>query len=147
MKKLVLSLSIIILTLSCNSKQTSSETKLLKEELSEKEKQISDLQNQIKNLQEENEKIIEPQTSDYYRFIQTSDSKINVAQTLKSGEKILLDKKELNDTLDISDNFFVYKHTAEITQTTNSQFEFFIRDFDQVKSTYGSDFFVKVMTF
>ncbi|WP_147299212.1 hypothetical protein [Winogradskyella eximia] len=112
----------------------------LNEKLTEKEKQISDLQTQIENLENK-------QTSDYYLFVETSDSEINVAEKLKSGERKLIDKKDFKDTLDISDNFFVYKHTSEITQTSESDFESVLRDFDQVKSEYGNDFFVRVMTF
>ena len=152
MKKTSLIFLTLIIFVSCDSKQTSPDLDVLRTELAEKENeisglkiQVSDLQLKINNL--EKEKVIELQASDYYRFIQTSDSEINVAQILKTGEKKLLDKKELNDTLDISDNFFVYKHTSEINQTTDSQFESFIRDFDQVKSARGNDFFVRVMTF
>ncbi|TJY32940.1 hypothetical protein [Pontimicrobium aquaticum] len=147
MKKRLLLFLTLIMFVSCDSKQTSFEIKSLKEELSERENLISDLKRQINTLEKKNKQMIFPQTSDYYRFIQTVDSEINVAERLKTGEKKLLDKKEFDDTLDISDNFFVYKHTSEITQTTDSQFESFIRDFDQVKSIYGSDFFVRAMTF
>jgi hypothetical protein len=140
MKKIPLLILILILIASCNSKQTSSELEKLTEKLTEKEKQISDLQTQIENLENK-------QTSDYYRFVETSDSEINVAEKLKSGERKLIDKKDFKDTLDISDNFFVYKHTSEITQTSESEFESVLRDFDQVKSEYGNDFFVRVMTF
>jgi len=140
MKKIPLLILILILIASCNSKQTSSELEKLTEKLTEKEKQISDLQTQIENLENK-------QTSDYYRFMETSDSEINVVEKLKSGERKLIDKKDFKDTLDISDNFFVYKHTSEITQTSESEFESVLRDFDQVKSEYGNDFFVRVMTF
>ena len=87
------------------------------------------------------------QSSDYYRFVKTSNTEINIEEKLKSGERNLIDKKDFKDTLDISDNFFVYKHTSEITQTSESEFESILRDFDQVKSEYGNDFFVRVMTF
>jgi len=140
MKNIPLLILTLILIASCNSKQTSWELEKLTEKLSEKEKQISDLQTQIKNLENK-------QTSDYYRFVETSDSEINVAEKLKNGERKLIDKKDFKDTLDISDNFFVYKHTSEITQTAESEFESVLRDFDQVKSEYGNDFFVRVMTF
>ncbi|WP_178989690.1 hypothetical protein [Winogradskyella schleiferi] len=140
MKNIPLLILTLILIASCNSKQTSSELEKLTEKLTEKEKQISDLQTQIENLENK-------QTSDYYRFVETSDSEINVAEKLKSGEWKLIDKKDFKDTLDISDNFFVYKHTSEITQTSESEFESVLRDFDQVKSEYGNDFFVIVMTF
>ncbi len=140
MKKIPLLILTLILIASCDSKQTSSELEKLTEKLTEKEKQISDLQTQIENLENK-------QTSDYYRFVETSDSEINVAEKLKSGERKLIDKKDFKDTLDISDNFFVYKHTSEITQTSESEFESVLRDFDQVKSEYGNDFFVRVMTF
>ncbi|WP_159076276.1 hypothetical protein [Flagellimonas amoyensis] len=140
MKNIPLLILTLILIASCNSKQTSSELEKLTEKLTEKEKQISDLQTQIENLASK-------QTSDYYRFVETSDSEINVAEKLKSGERKLIDKKDFKDTLDISDNFFVYKHTSEIAQTSKSEFESVLRDFDQVESEYGNDFFVRVMTF
>jgi hypothetical protein len=140
MKNIPLLILTLILIASCNSKQTSSELEKLTEKLTEKEKQISDLKTQIENLENK-------QTSDYYRFVETSDSEINVAEKLKSGERKLIEKKDFKDTLDISDNFFVYKHTSEITQTSESEFESVLRDFDQVKSEYGNDFFVRVMTF
>ncbi len=94
-----------------------------------------------------NSKSEDIKSSKYYRFVETSDSKINVKTNLKSGEQKLIDKKDFQDTLDISDNFFVYKHTSEITQTSYSEFESILRDFDQVKTEYGNDFFVRVMTF
>eukprot|EP01093_Parvamoeba_rugata_P012080 TRINITY_DN3463_c0_g3_i1.p1 TRINITY_DN3463_c0_g3~~TRINITY_DN3463_c0_g3_i1.p1 ORF type:complete len:135 (+),score=21.99 TRINITY_DN3463_c0_g3_i1:142-546(+) len=133
MKNIPLLILTLILIASCNSKQTSSELEKLTEKLTEKEKQISDLQTQIENLENK-------QTSDYYRFVETSDSEINVAEKFKSGERKLIDKKDFKDTLDISDNFFVYKHTSEITQTSESGFESVLRNFDQVKSGYGNDF-------
>ncbi|RED44094.1 hypothetical protein DFQ10_104287 [Winogradskyella eximia] len=140
MKNIPLLILTLILIASCNSKKNSLELEKLNEKLTEKEKQISDLQTQIENLENK-------QTSDYYLFVETSDSEINVAEKLKSGERKLIDKKDFKDTLDISDNFFVYKHTSEITQTSESDFESVLRDFDQVKSEYGNDFFVRVMTF
>ena len=140
MKNIPLLILTLILIASCNSKQTSSELEKMTEKLTENEKQISDLQTQIENLENK-------QTLDYYRFVETSDSEINVAEKLKSRERKLIDKKDFKDTLDISDNFFVYKHTSEITQTSESEFESVLRDFDQVKSEYGNDFFVRVMTF
>ncbi len=140
MKNIPLLILTLILIASCNSKQTSSELEKLTEKLTEKEKQISDLQTEIENLENK-------QTSDYYRFVETSDSEINVAEKLKSRERKLIDKKNFKDTLNISDNFFIYKHTSEITQTSESEFESVLRDFDQVKSKYGNDFFVRVMTF
>ena len=140
MKNIPLLILTLILIASCNSKQTSSELEKLTKKLTEKEKQISDLQTQIENLKNK-------QTSDYYCFVETSGSEINVTKKLKRGERKLIDKKDFKDTLDISDNFFVYKHTSEITQTSKSEFESVLRDFDQVKSEYGNDFFVKVMSF
>jgi hypothetical protein len=140
MKNIPLLILTLILIASCDSKQTSSELKKLTEKLSEKDKQISELQKQIENLEN-------TQASDYYRFVGSTDSEINVAETLKSGERKLIDKKDFKDTLDISDNFFVYKHTSEINQTSESGFESVLRNFDQVKSGYGNDFFVRVMTF
>jgi len=131
MKNIPLLILTLILIASCNSKQASSELEKMTEKLTEKEKQISDLQTQIENLENK----------------QTSDSEINVAEKLKSGKRKLIDKKDFKDTLDISDNFFIYKHTSEITQTSESEFESVLRDFDQVKSEYGNDFFVRVMTF
>ncbi|WP_179349255.1 hypothetical protein [Winogradskyella pacifica] len=140
MKNIPLLILTLILIASCDSKQTSSELKKLTEKLTEKDKQISELQKQIENLEN-------TQASDYYRFVGSTDSEINVAETLKSGERKLIDKKDFKDTLDISDNFFVYKHTSEINQTSESGFESVLRNFDQVKSGYGNDFFVRVMTF
>ena len=131
MKKISLLILTLILIASCNSKQTSLELKRLTEKLNEKEKQISDLETQIENL--ENKQIL--------------DSEISVAKKLKSVDQKLIDKKDFNDTLDISDNFFIYKHTSKIVQTFESEFEAVLRDFDQVKSEYGNDFFVRVMTF
>src|SRR5690606_33866227 len=140
MKKIPLLILTLILIVSCDSKQTSSELEKLTEKLTEKEQQISELKKKVENLETNI-------TSDYYRFVETSGSEINVAEKLKSGERKLIDKKDFKDTLDISDNFFVYKHTSEITQTSESEFESILRDFDQVKSEYGNDFFVRVMTF
>ncbi|WP_147676097.1 DUF4348 domain-containing protein [Algibacter pacificus] len=147
MKKIPLLILTLILIASCNSKQTQSELEKLTKKLTEKEKQISELQKQIDNLKKDKSLSENTQTSDYYRFVETSDSEINVAEKLKSGERKLIDKKDFKDTLDISDNFFVYKHTSEITQTSESEFESVLRDFDQIKSEYGNDFFVRVMTF
>src|SRR5690606_9721691 len=140
MKKIPLLILTLILIVSCDSKQTSSELEKLTEKLTEKEQQISELKKKVENLETNI-------TSDYYRFVETSGSEINVAEKLKNGERKLIDKKDFKDTLDISDNFFVYEHTSEIIQTSESQFEPVLRDFDQVKSQYGNDFFVRVMTF
>jgi len=140
MKNIPVLILTLILIASCDSKKTSSELEKLTEKLTEKDKQISELQKQIENLENS-------QASDYYRFVESTDSEINVAETLKSGERKLIDKKNFKDTLDISDNFFVYKHTSEINQTSESGFESVLRNFDQVKSGYGNDFFVRVMTF
>lgn len=72
----------------------------------------------------------------------------DLKDTLSSGSnEIIIDSKDFKDTLDISDNFFVYKHTAEIIQTWESEFESILKDFAQVKSGYGNDIFVRVMTF
>jgi hypothetical protein len=147
MKKIPLLILTLILIASCDSKQTSSELKKLTEKLTEKENRISELQKQIEILEKDNKSTENNQTSDYYRFVETSESEINVAEKLKSGERKIIDKKDFKDTLDISDNFFVYKHTSGITQTSKSEFESILRDFDQVKSEYGNDFFVRVMTF
>lgn len=147
MRKISSLILTLILIASCNSKQTSTELKQLTEKLKGKEKQVSELQKQIENLENDKKSSRTTQSSDYYRFVETSDSEINVAEKLKNGERKLIDKKSFKDTLDISDNFFVYKHTSEITQTSKSDFELILRDFDQVKSEYGNDFFVRVMTF
>ncbi|WP_038006158.1 DUF4348 domain-containing protein [Tenacibaculum sp. 47A_GOM-205m] len=147
MKNIPLLILTLILISSCDSKQTSSELEKLTEKIKDKENQISELQTQIENLEKSKISSENNQTSDYYRFVQTSESEINVSEKLKSGERKLIDKKDFKDTLDISDNFFVYKHTSEITQTSESEFESVLRDFDQVKSEYGKDFFVRVMTF
>gem|GEM_PF-5497062 len=138
MKKIPILILTLILIAGCDSKQTSSELQKLTEKLTEKEQLISELKKQIENL--EREKSASENT-------QGSVSEINVAEKLKKGERKLIDKKDFKDTLDISDNFFVYKHTSEITQTSESEFEPVLRDFDQVKSEYGNDFFVRVMTF
>ena len=147
MKNIPILILTLILIASCNSKQPSSELEKSTKKLTEKEKQISDLQTQIEDLKKDKSSSENSQTSDYYRFVETSDSEINVVEKLKSGERKLIDKKDFRDTLDISDNFFVYEHTSEITQTSESEFESVLRDFDQVKSDYGNDFFVRVMTF
>lgn len=147
MKNIVLLIVTLIFISSCDSKYNSSELAKLTEKLTEKENQIAELQNQIKTLKEEIKESKTNQSSDYYRFVETADSEINVAQKLKSGEQKVIDKKDFQDTLDLSDNFYVYKHTSKIIQTTDSEFETILRDFDQVKSEYGNDFFVRVMTF
>ncbi|KYG85517.1 hypothetical protein AWW67_14135 [Roseivirga seohaensis] len=148
MKSIALLILTLILITSCNSEQTSSELEKMSEELADKQKQVVELQNQVKQLEKE----LKPtptnqQSSDYYLFVESSGSEINVAERLKSGERKLIDKKDFTDTLDISDNFFVYQHTSEITQTTDSEFESILRDFDQVESEYGDNFYVRVMTF
>jgi len=154
MKKIPFLILTLILITSCDSKQPSLELEKLTlelekltEKLTEKEKHISDLQTQIENIEKDKMSFKATQTSDYYRFVETSDSEINVAEKLKSGERKIIDKKDFKDTLDISDNFFVYKHSSQITQTYESGFESVLRDFDQVISEYGNDFFVRVMTF
>ncbi len=144
MKKITFLILTLIFISSCEFNSNKLEWNKLNDEIVEKDKQISELQKKIKDL-EKNTK--NTQSSDYYRFVESSDSEINVAEKLKSGERKLIDKKDFKDTLDISDNFFVYKHTSEITQTSESEFESVLRDFDQVKSEYGNDFFVRVMTF
>jgi len=63
-----------------------------------------------------------------------------------SEKKNVVDNKYFTDTLDISDNFFVYKHTSEIIEEIDSEFELFLKNFDQVKSENGNDFFVRVIT-
>lgn len=148
MKKIPFLILILIFTSSCEFNSNKLEWNKLNGEIVKKDKQIEDLQKKIDSLiNDNNNSIRATQISDYYRFIETSESEINVAEKLKSGEKKLIDKKDFKDTLDISDNFFVYKHTSEITQTSESEFESILRDFDQVKSEYGNDFFVRVMTF
>ncbi len=154
MKKIPFLSIMLILFASCNSKGTITESKILTEKLREEEtqnvdlqKQIIELQKQINNLNKDKLSSGISQSSDYYRFIETSDDEINVAEKLNGGEKMVIDRKAFNDTLDISDNFFIYSHTSEITQTSGSEFEPILRDFDQVKSEYGNDFFVRVMTF
>ena len=144
MKKILFLILTLIFISSCGSNSNKLEWSKLNEEIVEKDKQISELQKKIKNLEKDTKNA---QSSDYYRFVESSDSEINVAEKLKSGERKLIDKKGFKDTLDISDNFFVYKHTSEITQTAESEFESVLRDFGQVKSEYGNDFFVRVMSF
>ena len=152
MKKIPFLTLILALIASCNSKQHTARLEKLNKKLNEKETLISDLNTQIEKLQNQNSKLKaitreQEQSSDHYRFVETSESEINVSEKLKSGKRKLIDKKVFKDTLDISDNFFVYEHTSEITQTSESGFESVLRDFDQVKSVYGNDFFVRVMTF
>jgi len=128
--------------------QSSTEMKKLSKQLADKEMVIDELEKQIKILDKElNSSQTDEQSSNYYLFVESSGSEINVAERLKSGEQKLIDKKDFTDTLDISDNFFVYKHTSEITQTSNLELESVLRDFDQVKSEYGDNYFVRVMTF
>lgn len=144
----------LILIASCNSNQPSLEIEKLTKNLNETKNQISEYKNQISYLKKQIEgyeinkaNAKKTQNSDYYRFIETSESDINVVERLQYGESKLIDKKQFNDTLDVSDNFFVYKHIAEITQTSQSDFKTILLNFDQVKSEYADDFFVKVMTF
>lgn len=108
MKNIPLLILTLILIASCNSKQTSSELEKLTEKLAEKE--ITELQKQIESLKSDNKPSKNAQSSDYYRFVETLDSELNVAEKLKSGERKLLDKKDFKDTLDISENFFLYTH-------------------------------------
>lgn len=123
----------LILTLSCNSNPTTKEIDKLKGELDDKEMMIKDLQNKIDELEKE-------------KFI-VSDTQTAKPKDLNSGAMKLIDKKDFNDTLDISDNFFIYKHTSKINEVKDSNFESVLRDFDQVETEYGNDFFVRVMTF
>jgi cell division protein FtsB len=147
MKNILLLILTLILFASCNSKQTSLELEKMMKKLSEKEKQVTKLQKQIENLEKDKKFTKTIQNSDYYRFVETSGSEINVVEKLKSGKQKLIDQKNFSDTLDISDNLFIYKHTSKITQTSESKFELVLRDFDQVESEYGTDFYVRVMTF
>ncbi|TXD80590.1 hypothetical protein ESY86_20655 [Subsaximicrobium wynnwilliamsii] len=144
MKKIPFLILTLIFISSCEFNSNKLEWNKLNDEIVQKDKQISELQKKIKDLEKDTKNT---QSSDYYRFVESSDSEINVAEKLKTGERKLIDKKDFKDTLDISDNFFVYKHTSEITQTSKSEFESILRDFDQFKSEYGNDFFVRVMTF
>ncbi|WGH75762.1 hypothetical protein P8625_00950 [Tenacibaculum tangerinum] len=144
MKKIPFLILTLIFISSCEFNSNKLEWNKLNDEIVEKDKQISELKKRIKDLEKGTKNT---QSSDYYRFVESSNSEINVAERLKSGERKLIDKKVFKDTLDISDNFFVYKHTSEITQTSELEFESVLRDFDQVKSEYGNDFFVRVMTF
>jgi hypothetical protein len=121
------------LTLSCNSNPTTKEIDELKGELDDKEMMIKDLQNKIDELEKE-------------KFI-VSDTQTAKPKDLDSGGMKLIDMKDFNDTLDISDNFFIYKHTSKINEVKDSNFESVLRDFDQVETEYGNDFFVRVMTF
>ena len=123
----------MILTLSCNSNPTTKEIDELKGELDDKEMMIKDLQNKIDELEKE-------------KFI-VSDTQTAKPKDLDSGGMKLIDMKDFNDTLDISDNFFIYKHTSKINEVKDSNFESVLRDFDQVETEYGNDFFVRVMTF
>ena len=108
--------------MSCNTKQNSIELELstLKTELNRKNEEISALKNSVEIL----------------TIMQTHNYK-----------KEIIDQKEFNDTLDISDNFFVYNHIAKISQTSDPEFESTLVNFDQIISEYGNGFFAKVMTF
>ncbi|NEV95068.1 hypothetical protein G3567_13065 [Psychroflexus sp. YR1-1] len=159
MKKITLLSFLIILISSCNSENHTEKierlnikVKELNQKLDKKVDLITNLRIQTKKLQNQNlelENEIDKyqQSSDYYLFIENSDSEINVADVLKSGEKKIIDQKVFNDTLDISDNFFVYKHTSEIIQTSDSEFGAILDNFNEEESKYGNDFFVRVMTF
>jgi hypothetical protein len=152
-KTLFLILTLIVIT-SCNNTQTSSAIEKLNKKLNENKLQLSEYENQIIALKQQTEDVeksenhtIKSQQSDYYRFVKTSASEINVAERLDYGTSKVIDRKHFKDTLDVSDNFFVYEHSSEIVQTSQSDFEAILRDFDQVKSEYADDFFVGVMTF
>jgi hypothetical protein len=138
-------LFLILLVASCTSEQTASkeELNLLKEKLLEKDNQVVKLQRQIDSLQ----KFEHESRSDYYQFVASSSAEINVTESLKKDSVKILDKKSFIDTLDISDNFYVYRHTAVITQTNDADFKWFMRNFIEMKSIYAEDFFVKVLTF
>ncbi|NIK93509.1 hypothetical protein GZ212_15205 [Mangrovimonas sp. CR14] len=140
MKQISILILISILHSSCNPNRLSSEEKKLKEEIQQKDQLILELKKQVENLENS-------QNSNYYRFLKTSQTEINVPEKLNKGEQILIDKKEFTDTLDISDNFFIYKHTSKIIQTSESKFEAILHDYDEEKSIFANDFFVRVMTF
>jgi hypothetical protein len=113
------------------------ELKELKKSIDKKDKTIDSLKNIINDRNGFN---------DYYRFIPSSDDLLNVYEKLNSGDKIVIDKKGLLDTLDISDNFFVYKHDAKIFQTKNQLLEGYLFSFGEVLTGLGDDYFVKVIT-
>ena len=152
MKKLQFLISILILIISCNSKQQSEELDRLKKELDENEETFSKLKKEGDKLKSQYDSLLEEisdesQSSENSDFNENYQSKVKIGERLIRGEQKLIDKKKFKDTLDISDNFFVYEHTSKIIQTSDSELEAVLRDFDQVKSVYGSDFFVRVITF
>ena len=122
MKRILFLVLVLILLESCTYKQNSFESEInsLKKEINEKDSQIYALKTTLKYLKNNQNK--------------------NVKENI-------IDEKELKDTLDISDNFFIYNHIAKIIKTSNSEFEPVLENFDQVKSEYGKGFFARVMTF
>ena len=144
MKKILFPIIIMFLFASCDTKQNSSDLDELNKKLSEKENQVSELQNRIKLL--ENEIKSSGNWEDYYRFILSDDADINVAQRLAKGTQKQIDQKSFKDTLDKSINY-VYEHTSKIIQTTDPFIESVLRDLDEDKSAWGSDFFVRVISF
>ncbi len=142
LKRLVF-LIILQALLSCNNTESSLEINKLNKQLLEKEEVISDLAKEIEKLRIPRDSVVD----DYYRFVKTTDDEINVEEQLFGGRRKVIDEKFFADTLDISDNFLIYEHTSTISQISNSDFEAILRDFDQEKSIYGDDFFVRIITF
>ena len=110
----------------------------------EKDLEIDRLINKVKVI--ENKISLRGEDGDYYRFVPESNGEINVYERLTSGDEKVIDKKRFQDTLDISDNFFVYDHQAEIVQRNNRATETFLTSFKEEKSEYGNDFFVRIIT-
>ncbi|MFY7672314.1 hypothetical protein ACOSP6_14610 [Tenacibaculum sp. MEBiC06402] len=127
----------------CNNEENSAEFNKLKKQLREKEEVISDLNKKIERLRVSEDSVV----NDYYRFVKSANQEINVEEQLFAGKEKIIDEKFFTDTLDVSDNLIVYEHTSTIKQTTQSDFEAVLKDFQQEKSIYGDDFFVRVMTF
>ncbi len=142
MKKVIF-LLIVQLLISCNNNESSPEIEKLKKQLLQKEEVISDLTKEVEKLRIPRDSVID----DYYRFVKSTNEEINVAEQLFGGKENVIDEKFFVDTLDISDNLLVYEHTSTISQSYNSDFEGVLKDFDQEMSTYGNDYFVRVMTF
>ena len=129
--------------MSCSNTENSNEIEKLNKQLLQKEELITDLNKEIERLRQPKDSI----SRGYYRFVETSDSEINVAEKLFGGEHKIINRKYFNDTIQKVDSLFVYEYFSTITQTSKSDFEAVLKDFHQEKSIYGEDFFVRVMTF
>lgn len=133
MKKILTSL--IFICVACNQKEKDalSELELTKSDLLKKENQIDSLKIELNNCKSELQKLgftVEMKNS--------SD--------LALGNQEIVERTRFIDTLDISDNFFVYDRDVEIIKTTGSDYENFMEHFKEMKSIelFGSE--VLVMT-